>query len=82
MSVCRSTWTSVRDRTSQELHAVGGRLLYQSFDAQEDGSLPGLSDGQEALLDQILLELVYRSARKRRWCDRCTCELCTPEDPF
>lgn len=43
---------------------------------QRDRQTRDLSNGQEALWHQLVSELEYRSARKRRWCERCDCDLC------
>ena len=65
----RSAWKPVRQSSSERLHSLAGRLQRQRWG-------PGLSKGQEQLWTQIVAELVYRSARKRRWCQRCSCYLC------
>lgn len=70
----RSSWKPIRQSSSERLHALAGRL-------QRDRWAHDLTRGQEHLWTQIIAELVYRSARKRRWCEQCECDLCrAPED--
>lgn len=65
----RSSWPSVRKADSRWLHMMGRRL-------QRDRTIRDLTQGQEALWHQLVSELEYRSARKRRWCEQCACDLC------
>lgn len=66
----RSRWRSVRQEDTRTLHALAGRLRRQLAEGQE------LSEGQDAWWDEIIRELVWRSARRRRGFTRCTCDLC------
>ncbi len=66
----RSSWLGVRERTSSQLHGLGMRLQHLGWEAN------ALSRGQDLLFDQVLTELQWRSARKRRRYRRCWCELC------
>jgi len=67
----RSCWITVRERTTAELHKLAQRFQRQRWDALQD-----LTEGQERMWDQIMAELVWRSARKRRGYVQCSCEYC------
>lgn len=73
----RSDWTSVRCTDSAALHAIAGRLHRQRFASLVDG--PPLTEGQEVFWDEIVKELEWRSARRRRAYKRCVCSLCWSE---
>ncbi len=65
----RSTWVVVRSHSGKALHALAGRLFRERMEHD-------LTVGQEALWDQIIAELEWRSARRRRGFEWCTCALC------
>lgn len=69
----RAAWCRVRRADSTWLHKMAMRL--QRLNCEE-----GLTEGQDRLWDQIIAELEWRSARKRRAYDRCACEFCI--NPF
>lgn len=75
MANSRSSWRSVRNEGTQELHAIAMKLNRDRMTGD------GLSDGQEAWWDQIVADLVWRSSRKRRQYRTCRCFLCveTPD---
>lgn len=70
----RSSWVVVRSWDSVQCHKIAMRLQRQLWEG-------GLTDGQERLFDQVIAELEWRSARKRRRYKRCWCEFCTTPFP-
>jgi hypothetical protein len=67
----RSSWLTVRDKTTRELHSLALRLRRLEAEDQQEWT-----EGQERLFYQIIAELEWRSCRARRRYPRCYCELC------
>lgn len=74
--VNRATWCAVRRDSSEHLHALAGRFLRQFTQSGYPTYGPPLTEGQERMWDQVLGELQWRSARRRRGYRRCACEFC------
>lgn len=75
MAIRRTAPGWVRSMDQVSLHGLAGKLRREWWAGEA-------SQRQDWLLEQVLAELEWRSARPGRGFRRCVCELCMPPFPW